>query len=69
MNLILIAILSVIVLVVLVMLAYVGYDSCVAFIEIPLIVLTVAVFIFTAYAIVGAYGEIVWMLGLAERVV
>jgi len=69
MNLIWIAALSVIALAVLVMLAYEGFDRFPGFVEIPLIVLIVAVFIFTVCAIVGAYGEIVWMLGLAERVV
>ena len=69
MNLIWVAILSIIVLAVLVMLAYEGFDRFPGFIEIPLIVFVVAVFIFTVCAIVGAYGEIVWMLGLAERVV
>lgn len=69
MNLIWIAILSVIALAVLTMLAYEGFDRFPGFIEIPLIVLIVAVFIFTGCAVIGAYGEIVWMLGLAERVI
>lgn len=69
MNLIWVAVLSIVFLAVLAMLAYEGFDRFPASIEIPLIVLVVAALIFTAYAIVGAYGEIVWMLGLAERVV
>lgn len=69
MSLIWIAVLSVIVLAVLAMLAYEGFDNFPASIEIPIIVLVVAVLIFTVCAILGAYGEIVWMLGLAERVI
>ena len=69
MNLIWVAILSIIVLAVLAMLAYEGFDNFPAAIEIPIIVFTLAALIFTAYAIRGAYCEIVWMLGLAERLV
>ena len=69
MNLIWVAILSIIFLAVLAMLAYEGFDRFPASIEIPLIVLIVAALIFTGCAVIGAYGEIVWMLGLAERVI
>lgn len=69
MNLIWVAILSIIFLAVFVMLAYEGLDRFPTIIEIPLIVFVVAALIFTGCAVIGAYGEIVWMLGFAERVV